>query len=64
MLEVMPLYLERLPVRQIILHDLANAIWEAHAEECKRDLCMPMHQAQLIKMVGYSRWILKDQHQH
>lgn len=60
----MPLYLERFPIRQIILHDLANAIREAHAEKRKRNLCMPMHQAKLIEMMSYSCWILKNEHQH
>jgi hypothetical protein len=63
-LKVVPLYLERLPIRQVILHDLANAIWQAHTEKCKRNLRMPMNQAQLIEMMGYSCWILKNEHQH
>ena len=61
-LKVVPLYLERLPKRQIILHDLANTIWEAHAEKCKRNLCVSMHQAQLIEVMSYSCWVLKDEH--
>jgi len=64
MLKLVPLYLERLPIRQIILHDLANAIWKAHAEKRKRNLRMPMRQAQFIEVMAYSRWILKDQRQH
>ena len=63
-LKVVPLYLERLPIRQIILHDLANPIREAHTEKRKRNLCMSMHQAQLKEVMSYSCWILKDERQH
>lgn len=62
--KVVSLYLERLPKRQIILHNLANAIREAHAEKSKRNLCMSMHQAQLIEVMSYSRRVLEDSHQH
>lgn len=46
-LEVIPLDLERAPVREVALHDFHHGLWKAHAQQGPLDFGVSMDLAQL-----------------
>ena len=52
------LYLERLSILEVVLHNFTNTIWQTHADQRERNLGAAVDQAKLVKMTSYGRWEL------
>ena len=59
MSEIVTLNFKDLPVMQVAIHGLPDVVREAHAEECVRNLLVPVDLAQFEETTGDGRGILQ-----
>ena len=57
--EIVTLDFKDLPVMQIAIHGLPDVVGESHAEECVRNLLVPVDLAQFEETAGDGRGILE-----